>query len=465
MFIAREKELNALTEKYESANFEFAIIYGRRRVGKTRLIEEFAKDKNCIFFSAMKDSNRNSSLIQLSKCISGSDDDNFPIFSSFQSAFHEIAERAKRERLVFVIDEFPYLEDENGYFSSLLQNTIDREFKHTKLFLIISGSAVSFMEDNVLGYKNPLYGRSTLILKLLNFDYYDTSRWFPQYSDYEKAILYGITGGIPFYIEQFSPTFDLKENIKKNFFNSNSILFNEAENLLKEEFREPGIYKDVITSIANGKTKYTEIADATGLKSGALNKYLKTLIELKIVSKKKPLGGDEKKSIYYISDLYFRFWFFFIPRNYSAILSGRIQGAFDTAVWRLMNDYMGPVFETICKEYLEFRDPNLPLLPSAVGSWWGGNPKTKKECEIDIVITSAINNDVIIGSCKFKNTTLNAEEFNLMEEYADAMGTRGKRYYYFFSLSGFSKEMKEKANENIRLIDCKTLYREDVLKN
>lgn len=77
----------------------------------------------------------------------------------------------------------------------------------------------------------------------------------------------------------------------------------------------------MISVIANGKTKYTEIADSTGIKSGALNKYLKTLIELKIVSKKKPLGGDEKKSTYYISDLYFRFWFFFIPRNYSSILS------------------------------------------------------------------------------------------------------------------------------------------------
>lgn len=219
----------------------------------------------------------------------------------------------------------------------------------------------------------------------------------------------------------------------------------------------------MISVIANGKTKYTEIADSTGIKSGALNKYLKTLIKLKIVSKKKPLGGDEKKSIYYILDLYFRFWFFFIPRNYSSILSGRIQGAFDTAIWHLMNDYMGPVFETICREYLEFRNPNLPILPSEVGSWWGVNPKNKKECEIDIVITSAIDNDVIIGSCKFRNTAIDIDEFKLMEEYADAIGIREKDII-IFSLSGFSKEMQAVANDNIRLVECKTLYREDVLK-
>ena len=169
---------------------------------------------------------------------------------------------------------------------------------------------------------------------------------------------------------------------------------------------------------------------------------METLIKLKIVSKKKPLGGDEKKSIYYISDLYFRFWFFFIPRNYSSILSGRIQGAFDTAIWRLMNDYMGPVFESICREYLEFRNPNLPILPSEVGSWWEVNPKTKKERKIDIVITSAIDNDVIIGSCKFRNTVIDIDEFKLMEEYADAIGIREKDIIIFSLSPGSQKKCK-----------------------
>ncbi len=458
MFIARENEINELEAKYQTGNFEFVIIYGRRRIGKTRLIEEFTKDKECIFFSAMKDGSRNESLIQLSKCISGSEGDDFPIFPSFQSAFHKIAGMALDRRIVFVIDEFPYLEDNDGYFSSLLQNTIDREFKKTKLFLIISGSAVSFMEDSVLGYNNPLYGRCTLIQRLQNFDYYDTARWFPNYSSYEKAILYGVTGGVPYYLEQFSPELSLKDNLKLNFFNGNSVLFNEVENLLKEELREPGTYKEIISAIANGKTKYTEIADACKIKSGALNKYLKTLIELKIISRKMPMGGDEKKAIYHVSDLYFRFWFFFVPRNYSAILSRRIQNAFDVAVWRLINDYMGKVFVMISREFLEYRDKDLPILPADVGSWWGGNPKTKKECEIDVVMKSATDNRVVLGSCKFTNSPIGIDELKLMEEYADAMGTKGKRYYYFFSLSGFSENLVASSSDTIRLIDIDTLY-------
>ena len=314
------------------------------------------------------------------------------------------------------------------------------------------------MEDNVLGYNNPLYGRCTMIMKLQNFDYYDTARWFPNYKPYEKAILYGVTGGIPYYIEQFSPQLSLKDNLMLNFFNGNSIIFNEADNLLKEEFREPGTYKEIISAIAGGKTKYTEIADSCGLKSGTLSKYLNTLMQLKIVDKKKPIGGDERKSIYYVCDLYFRFWFFFIPRNYSSILSKRIQKSFDVAVWRLINDYMGPVFETIAREFLEYRDPTLPILPCEAGSWWGGKPRTKKECEIDIVITSTVDDDVVIGSCKFRNTPVGTDELELMKEYADAMGTRGGRYFYFFSASGFTEGMMAAGCDTVRLVDISSLY-------
>lgn len=458
MFIGRENELRELEQKYSSGRFEFAALYGRRGVGKTRLLTEFAKDKECIFFSAMRHAGRDWGLKQLSKCIAGADTDDFPVFPSFQSAFHCIAEMARDRRLVFVIDEFPYLEDKDGFFSSLLQNTIDREFKQTQLFLIISGSAVSFMEERVLGYNNPLYGRCATIIRLQNFDYFDTARWFPHYSPCEKAILYGVTGGIPYYLEQFSPDLSLKDNLRLNFFNSNSILFSEVENLLKEELREPGTYKEIISAIANGKTKYSEIADSCNIRNGALSKYLNTLMQHKIIAKKQPIGSDDKKSIYYVSDLYFRFWFFFVPRNYSAIISRRILSAFDTAIWRLINDYMGPVFETICTEYLEYRDPDLPVIPSLAGSWWGGNPKTKKECEIDIVIESASDDSVVIGSCKFTGKPVGIDELKLLEEYADAFGAKGKRYYYFFSLSGFSESLLAMRSDTVCLVDIATLY-------
>ncbi len=460
MFIAREKDLESLQMCYDSSScFGMAIIYGRRRVGKTRLIEEFVKDKKNLFFSAVKTSNQDENLLGLSKVISGRDDDDFPVYSSFSAAFNQIAKMAENERLVFVIDEFPYLENDDGWFSSLLQNTIDREFRKTKLFLIICGSSVSFMEEKVLGSKNPLYGRTGMIMKLLPFDYYDTARWFPSYSSRDKAIMYGVTGGIPYYLEQFSPDKSVKENLLSGFFNRNSVLFNENEFLLKEEVREPSIYNAVITAIANGKTKFSEIADSASVSSGALTSYLKTLKNLGIVSKVFPVGRqEEKNSFYVIDDLFFRFWHFFVPRNYSSIISGRIRTSYEIAVERLMNDYMGKVFERICTEYLEFRAENLPFPPSAVGTWWGGNPKTKKSAEIDIVVTSAIDDDVIIGSCKFTNLRMGIDELRRIEEYADAMGTRGRRHYYFFSAAGFDESFKEQRNEYIHLVGIDELF-------
>ena len=323
---------------------------------------------------------------------------------------------------------------------------------------------VSFMEDKVLGSKNPLYGRSGLIMKLLPFDYYDSARWFPSYSSMDKAIMYGVTGGIPYYLEQFSPEKTVKENLLSGFFNRNSVLFNENEFLLKEEVREPSIYNAVITAIANGRTKFSEIADAAKISTAALTNYLKILINLGIVTKVFPLGGEaERNSFYRISDFFFRFWHFFVPRNYSSIISGRIKSSYEIAVERLMNDYMGKVFEKICSDYLELRDSELPFPPQRIGTWWGGNPKTKKSAEIDIVVKSAINDDVIIGSCKFTNNQICVSDLDRMVECADAMGTRGRRYYYFFSKSGFDESLKKEVCETVNLVDIDTLYRSDVL--
>ena len=158
MFIGRESELESLQYCYENAKgFAMAVIFGRRRVGKTRLIQEFVKDKPNIFFSAVKTRKKaEDNLWGLSKVLSGSDGDDFPVYSSFPAAFEEIARRASKGRLILVMDEYPYLEDESLWFSSLLQNTIDHLFANTGLFLILSGSSVSFIEDEVLGSKNPL---------------------------------------------------------------------------------------------------------------------------------------------------------------------------------------------------------------------------------------------------------------------------------------------------------------------
>lgn len=263
MFIGREEELTKLNKMYQSSKLEVAVIYGRRRVGKTTLINEFCKDKKTIFFAALENS-AEQNLKLLSNAIGYADtgSSSNAVYKNFSDAFDKIKEMASSERLIFVIDEFPYLAQAENSISSLLQNYLDHQFKNTKLFLILCGSSMSFMANQVLGYQSPLYGCCTAQFKIMLFDYLDTGKWFPKYSPEDKALIYGVTGGIPAYLEQFFPKKNVKENLLDYIFDKNAMLFEEPANLLKQELREPAMYNAILTAVASGKTKLSEISSA-----------------------------------------------------------------------------------------------------------------------------------------------------------------------------------------------------------
>ncbi|MCM1539739.1 MAG: ATP-binding protein [Blautia sp.] len=375
MFIGRQQELKRLNRMYQSGKLEVAVIYGRRRVGKTTLINEFCKEKRTVFFAA-QESSAGQNLEALSNAISelaaGESAANL-IYRSFSDAFQKIAEMSKGCRLIWVIDEYPYLAQAERGISSLLQNYLDHQFKDTKLFLILCGSFMSFMENQVLGYQSPLYGRRTAQFKIQPFDYLDTGKWFPQYTCEEKALVYGITGGIPMYLERFSPDLSIKENLLENLFDRNAALFEELSNLLKQELREPAVYNTIITAIASGKTKLSEIASTVGIETGLCSKYIANLILLGIIKRETPVTDpDSKRPIYLIEDQFFRFWYSFVPKNISAIQSGRMEKSYPVVVQNRLSDYMGLTFEKMCRDYILYYDSRIPFALGCVGQWWGG---------------------------------------------------------------------------------------------
>lgn len=462
MFIGREQELKKLDRMYQSGKLEVAIIYGRRRVGKTTLINEFCKDKRTIFFAAQENSmeqNLETLSNAISEAISGESAANMT-YRSFSDAFMKIAEMSKEERIIWVIDEYPYLAQADRGISSLLQNFLDHQFKESKLFLILCGSSMSFMENQVLGYQSPLYGRRTAQFKILPFNYLDTGKWFPDYSCEEKALMYGITGGIPMYLEQFSQNLTIKENLLENLFDRNAALFEEPSNLLKQELREPATYNAVITAIASGKTKLSEIASSIGVETGLCSKYITNLITLGIIKRETPVTDpNSKRPIYLIEDQFFRFWYTFVPKNMSAIQSGRMERSYPSTIENRLPDYMGLTFEKICRDYLLYYDNQLPFPIGDVGQWWGGNPKTHKQAQIDVVVTSAEDDSGIIGSCKFRESLVGEDELRLMEEYGNAMGHFGHRYYYLFSKSGFTRALLNRADGvEMRLFTLADMY-------
>ena len=199
MFYCRERELGDLNRRYAKDNFECLVVYGRRRVGKTALINEFCKDKPTVFFSALNASLQEN-LEALSKAIFEKNNpgaEYAPVFNSFDAAFAEITRMAEKERLVFVIDEYPYLAKADKSVSSRLQHIIDHVWKDGKLFLILCGSSMSFMEYQVLGYESPLYGRRTGQYKIHALNYKEITAFNPELDNEQQALVYGVTGGIP----------------------------------------------------------------------------------------------------------------------------------------------------------------------------------------------------------------------------------------------------------------------------
>lgn len=462
MFYCREEELNTMNRRYEKGRFECIVIYGRRRVGKTSLINEFCKNKKTIYFSALSASSQEN-LEALSKAIftcKNPDTSVTPTYQSYDDALEAITAMAQHQRLVFVIDEYPYLAKAEKSFSSRLQHIIDHQWQNSQLYLILCGSSMSFMEYQVLGYESPLYGRRTAQFKIQALTYREMTQFYPQLSLSDQALLYGITGGIPHYINKLDVEDNLDEALLENLFNPSSYLFEEPDNLLKQELREPAIYNSVISAVAGGASRLNEISTKIGLESGICTKYLKVLLELGILKKETPIMEKlGKKTIYIIDDNFFRFWYRFVPRNMSIISAGRMDLVYEQAVKKHYPDYMGLVFEKICQEYLSRYAKNLPILLGSVDQWWGTDSKTRKEIQIDIVGTPVEGNEYIIGSCKYRNEKIGIDELELIQNYASTFRKDGVFHYFIFSKGGFTSTLLEAGNRGeVTLLSLDDLY-------
>lgn len=446
MFVGREKELGNLNRLYISDKFEFAVIYGRRRVGKTAIINEFVKGKNTIYFTGVE-TNEKQNLENFSKCIleyvTKKPVNTF--FPSFQAALEYVFELAEKERITLVIDEYPYVARASKSLASTLQLLIDKYKETSKLFLILCGSSMSYMEDQVLAYKAPLYGRRTAQFKVEPFEFQEVCKYFKGLSDEDKAIAYGIIGGTPQYLLQLSDKLSMEDNIKNTYLNPTSAIYEEPQNLLKQEVREPAIYNAIIAAIASGYSKMSEISTKVGEDTSVCAIYIKNLVSLGIVKKEIPFGEESaRKGIYAIADNMFRFWYRFVPENISIISRGATELAYNRIKPEL-SDYMGEVFEEICKQYLWslLLSGKCAIHFTDIGRWWGTNPQNRQQVEIDIMGT-ADKNTALFGECKWKNEKVDLGVLESLVEKSQ-MFHYNQKYYYLFAKSGFTKGCIEKA--------------------
>lgn len=456
MFIGRERELNSLNSLYQSGKFEFVVLYGRRRVGKTELIKRFIEDKNAIYFTGVE-SNAKQNLENFSRSIMeyfNELESPGVSYGSFQTALDTAFRLAEQRRIVLAIDEYPYVARASKSFASTLQMIIDKYKDNSKMMLILCGSSMSYMEDHVLAYKAPLYGRKTAQIKLLPFSFEETCRYFRNFSAEDKALAYGMMGGTPQYLLQMNDQFSIEENVKNTFLNPISSLYEEPTNLLKQEVREPAVYSAVITAIAAGASRMSEISGKVGEDTNKCSIYLKSLVTLGIVKKETPFGEKaSKKSIYSIEDNMFRFWYRFVPENASLIA----RGAADLVYKRMepyLSDYMGKVFEEICKQFLWRRllQGKSPIEFRSLGRWWGNDPVNKRQAEIDI-IGEQDKDAALFAECKWTNEKI---DLPVLEKLIDLSGLfrYKKKHFFLFSKTGFKTGCIAKAKElgNVSLV-------------
>lgn len=457
-FIGREKELSELNELYYRDEFQLFVLYGRRRVGKTTLLNEFCKGKDSIFYSA-EQSNYKLNLEKFSKLVFDFYNETFlEAFSSWENALSYIDERQKEKRLILVIDEFPYLVRKNRALLSELQHLIDHKLKNGKLFLILCGSYMGFMEKEVLSSKSPLFGRRTGQLHMKPFSYQTALKFLEGFSGEDKLKLYGAFGGVPLYLMQIRRKNTFEENIENAFLKVIAYLYEEPLLLLRQEVQEPGVYSAIIEAVAGGYTKANEISTKIGEESAKCLKYIKTLCELGGLYKETPFGEKEnsRKTIYGISDFMFRFWYRYVFGNRTLVETGARKAVLKKKIEPDYNSYMGLVFEKICADYLSAKNAEgaLPFLFTSSGRWWGSDSKTHKQVEIDLIANDG--NDYLFCECKWRNEKTDLSVLNELRGKADIFReNRDNTWFVLFSRGGFSDGLLEEArcDSSIILVD------------
>ena len=475
MFIGREAELKFLQDKFDNENGQLVVLYGRRRVGKTETLREFCKGKQHVFYSCTQSTDK----VQLSKFSKHILKEDIPAkqyiseFADWESAFRSVLDFPfGDQKKLLIIDEFPYMCKGNKSIPSVLQNLWDAELKDKNVMIVLCGSAMSFIEKELLAEKNPLYGRATGIYKMTEMGFYDAVKFFPNYSDKDKVLAYSILGGIPHYLRQFSSKLSLAENIKRNILTKGSVLYSEVDFLLHQELRETPIYNSIIEAVALGNTKLNDISQKSLVEdTSKTSVYLKNLIELGIVEREFSVDSKSKekansnRGTYRLTDNFFRFWYAFGFTNFSQLEDGDVDGVYDYVIAPALHEFASFTFEDVCKEFVREKQKKneLPFRYSKMGRWTGKTTVRDKdapkgvrvaETEIDILGIGKGGKEYLVGECKFKNTPFDYSEYLDTVAKLTPLKEGAKFYYALFSESGFDDKIVSEADAN----DSITLY-------
>lgn len=473
-FIGRTSELATLNAELEHGS-GFVVIYGRRRVGKTTLIKEFIKDKRAFYFLATTESEAQS-MKRFAGVLSRTTKNPMlskVAFTDWLDLFQVVADDHSDEKKVLVIDEFPYLVKTNPDFPSILQNAWDEVLKDHNVMLILCGSLISMMKKHALAYDSPLYGRRTAQIRLMPLQFTDV--YAAQNLSFEQAVeQYAITGGVPKYMEFFQTDEPLMEQIRRVVLSKNGFLYEEPDFLLNEEVQTPINYFSVLKAISDGNHKLSKIGMTMEQDTSAITPYLKTLIDLGFVIKNVPITEKNpersRKSLYYVSDNFIRFWFRYVYPFKGELELDNQQIVLDEMGKDFKQKFVAFAYESICRNiFAELcRKGQIDFAPSRIGSYWRND--NEGDTEIDVAAVDHQHKRLFLGECKYHAKPVDVAVYSALQEKGKSkeLTAAFKGYeivYGLFSKSGFTDRLVEMATENpnLILIQEDTVYENNII--
>jgi AAA+ ATPase superfamily predicted ATPase len=442
MFVNRVAELDQLDRRFISGQAEFFVLYGRRRVGKTELLAHFCQDKRAIFFVSDLGSEvslRTALSSAVNTVLFGPNQMN-AVYATWEALFQTLAQAAQTERLIVVLDEFPYLVSAHPPLASILQRVWDQNLKNSKIMLIICGSYIGMMEQTVLGYQAPLYGRRTGQYLLEPLLFQDTRLFFADFAPEDQMRAYAVYGGTPAYLQTLKAGASLEQNIQDGILTRGSFLYDEVRFVLQQELREPRNYFAILEAIANGRTKLNEIKQATGIEGATA--YLDTLQQLHLVERLVPVTETQphksRRGIYRLQDHFLRFWFRYVHPNRSQLERGGAQMILNNQVLPQIDLFTGLAFEEVCRQFLwsSGLSGNLHFAPVKIGNWWKANE------EIDLIVLGEM--DAMLVECKWTSKPVGRDILANLERKTGLVRPElgGKRIQFgLCSRSGFTAQL------------------------
>lgn len=456
-FYGRDEQQKKLARMFGKEGLQIALIYGRRRVGKSELIKQCLRKEAAPQLNyECKQTTELNNVESLSALIS--EQLQLPTlgFGGMEALLEYLFRRAANEPLILVLDEYPYLRQAVTGMDSVLQSLIDRFRDTSSLKLILCGSYVEIMQS-LLARENPLYGRVDLTIDLKPMDYYESALFYPQFSHEDKVRLYSVFGGIPYYNRQIDSGLTLRENIQELISAPGARLENEVSMYLKSEISKIGNANEVFETLSRGFSKYSDLLNQSHVSSGpTLVDVLEKLIRMEVVEKQAPINDTDnrRKSGYFIVDnlslFYYRYIFRFLSQrnvlDEDVFFDRYIREDFEA-------QYVPKVVETICKQYLIRQNRAGRISPAfdRIGKYYYDDPKTKRNGEFDIVTEDP--NGYIFYEAKFRREPLSLVMIH--EEMKQVQDTGLNCYKYgFISRSGFQCEPTEK----MIFLDLENLY-------